>query len=292
MDSVVGLRETFEFDLNGFIILRGFLASNKVDRINAILDRQPAAKASHKFHFVTLDEVFLDLLVDPRVLDICHRWINPYFRFDHAWGVQHYPDEPNPTERKNLHGGPYQEMGFFQYHWHNASPTCPCILFSYILEPQRKGDGGFVLVPGSHKSNLGLPGYEIFNQLLEKDHSRASWLVQPELEAGDLLIFTEATMHGTDTWRVKDRRRRNLYYKYTYGFMGWPLSDNEELRTLRGMARNEEEQNLFRPPYVSTTTGNKLDWRPGTLVGKETLLQRARIALSIPKRVLTRRSLS
>jgi hypothetical protein len=274
MDSVIGLKELFEFDLNGYVVIRRFLSSKDVKHINAILDSQPTARASHKFHFVTLDRIFFDLLADPRVLDICHHWINPYFRFDHAWGVQHYPDEPNPSERKNLHGGPYQEMGFFQYHWHNASPTCTCILFSYILEPQCKGDGGFVLVPGSHKSNLGIPGYEIFNQVLERDHGRAPWVVQPELEAGDLLIFTEATMHGTETWRAADRRRRNLYYKYTYGFMGWPPSDNEELQQLRQLARTEQERNLLRAPYISTTTGNELDWRPGTIIREKTLLQK------------------
>jgi hypothetical protein len=280
LENIIGLKQLFEFDLNGFTVIPGFLSPKQVEHINGILDRQPTAKVSHKFGFVTVDEVFLDLLADPRVLDVCSQWINLYFRFDHAWGVQHYPNEPNPSERKNLHGGPYQEMGFFQYHWHKGAPTCTCILFTYVLEPQRKGDGGFVIVPGSHKSNLGLPGHEIFNQVLEKDHSNAPWVVQPELEAGDLLIFTEATMHGTETWQVKDRRRRNLYYKYSYGWAGWPPSDNEDLQKLRSLARNETEKNLFRPPYVSATTGNDLAWRPGTVSGEKTLFQRVRSVLS------------
>jgi len=265
MDNIKRLRQLFEFDLNGFIVLPGFLSSGDVYKINGILDRQPDARVAHKFHFVTLDEIFLDLLSAPEVLEICRTWVNPYFRFDHAWGVQHYPDEPNPSERKNLHGGPYQEQGYFQYHWHNGSPSCSCIVFSYILEPQRKGDGGLVIVPGSHKTNVGLSGQQVFRNLLDRDHGNAAWVVQPELEAGDLLIFTEAAIHGTETWKCPDRRRRNLYYKYSHGFMSWPLADDEETQQLRCLARTDVERNLLRPPYVSTTTGNRLDWRPTTI---------------------------
>jgi hypothetical protein len=106
-------------------------------------------------------------------------------------------------------------------------------------------------------------------------------VVQPELEVGDLLIFTEATMHGTETWRPTDRRRRNLYYKYSYGFMGWPPFDNEDSLKLRTMARNEQEKNLFRPPYVSATTGNVLEWRPNTIpAGEKSLLQKVRSRLT------------
>jgi hypothetical protein len=266
MNTLIGPKQVFEFDLNGFLVVRGFLSARIVTELNDILDRQPSARTAHKFHFVTLDERFIDLLVDPRVLEVCQRWINPYFRFDHAWGVQHYPNEPKSDERKNLHGGPYQEMGYFQYHWYNGAPTCSCIIFAYVLEPQRKGDGGFVVVPGSHKSNLGFSGPRIFSEFLQGDHENANWVFQPELEAGDLLIFTEATIHGTERWKISDRRRRNLYYKYGYGFMGWPPHDNDEIQQLRRMARSEQEANLFRPPYVSTTSGNELCWRPTTLL--------------------------
>ena len=69
--------------------------------------------------------------------------------------------------------------------------------------------------------------------------------------------------------------------------MGWPPSDNEEILTLRARARSEQERNLFRPPYVSTTTGNDLDWRPGTMVQTQTFVQRIRRVLSSSKDILT-----
>ncbi len=266
MASPIGLKELFEFDLNGYVVVKEFLAPDRVSYINGVLDSQPTARQAHKFRFMLTDPVFMDLMSDRRVLELCHNWIDPHFRFDHAWGVQHCPDEPNPSERENLHGGPYAEQCYFQYHWRNNRPTCTCLLFAYALEPQLPGDGGLVIVPGSHKSNLGLVGTQVFDQFLGGDPSAASWVVQPELHPGDLLIFTEAAMHGTETWKAPRRRRRNLYYKYGYGSMGWPPFDNAEVAELRRRARNEQEARLLRAPYVSTTVGNQHNWRQPTLL--------------------------
>jgi hypothetical protein len=273
MADLVGLNELFEFDLNGYVVIRGFLPRELVADMNRVLDSQPSARDAHKFDFILTHLMFMDVMSDRRILDVCHEWIDPFFRFDHAWGVQHYPNEPNPSERENLHGGPYAEQSCFQYHWKNDRPTCSCIIFAYALEPQLAGDGGFILVPGSHKSNLGLSGSQIAGRLLSRHQARTRFVAQPELDAGDLLIFTEATMHGTAAWNPLDRRRRNIYYKYGYGSMGWPPWDNPEAVELRRRARNEQERRLLRQPYVSTTTGNRLDWRTPTLVPDESMLR-------------------
>jgi hypothetical protein len=268
MATLIGVRELFEFDLNGYVIIRNFLSVDRVRYINQVLDSTPVVNHTHKFSFMLTDPIFMDLMSHRDILEVCNEWIDPFFRFDHAWGVQHSSNERNAGEGTNLHGGPYQEQSYFQYHWHNGRPTCTCIVFGYVLEPQLAGDGGFVVVPGSHKSNMGLGGFDVFRRILRSDHSRASWVVQPELQAGDLLIFTEAAMHGTKTWQAPDRRRRIIYYKYGYGSLGWPPFDNSEAMELRGRARTEQEQLLLRPPYVSTTTGNELKWREPTLLAR------------------------
>lgn len=264
---MIGPKETFEFDLNGFVIIRDFLSKEMVARLNDAIDAQPYAKQSHKFHFMKAGDVFLDLMSDRRVLELCKEWIDPHFRFDHAWGVQHYPNDPNSPRVENLHGGPFAEQGAFQYHWHRGKPRTTCILFAYVLEPQRPGDGGLALMPGSHKSNTEI-GIDVFNQYMGRDYHASPWIHRPDLNAGDLLIFTEATMHGTEAWKPTDRRRRNIYYKYCYGWMGWPPVDHEESVWLRANARNEQEKLLVRPPFVSETTGNELRWRGETLLAE------------------------
>lgn len=276
MSQFLTLRHKFEFDLNGFVVIKNFLSKEKVKQINDIIDATPEGKNSHKFPFMTKSEIFLDLMEDQRLLEVAHSWIDPHFRFDHAWGVQHHPSEANLARWENIHGGPFQEQKFFQYHWHNGSPTCTCILMTIVLEPQKENDGGFVLVPGSHKSNLGLPGFEIFQQVMGGKFGDETWLHQPVVDAGDLLIFTEATMHGTKVWKPESRRRRNLYYKYSYGSMSWPTTDLEERKELLSMAKNEQQRLLLRAPFVSETAGNELTWRRPTWIHPVSVAQKAK----------------
>ena len=57
------------------------------------------------------------------------------------------------------------------------------------------GQGGYVIVPGSHKSNFPVPDGV---QHLEGD--MLGLLHNPALEAGDVLLFTEAATHGAVPW--------------------------------------------------------------------------------------------
>ena len=55
-------------------------------------------------------------------------------------------------------------------------------------------DGGFAIVPGSHKSNEPTP-----NEVRSlEDH--LSLVEQPEMRAGDVLFFAETATHGTLPW--------------------------------------------------------------------------------------------
>ena len=48
----------------------------------------------------------------------------------------------------------------------------------------------------------------------------ADYVVQPELRAGDVLIFTEALIHGTQAWTA-DHERRTLLFKYSPPHSTW-----------------------------------------------------------------------
>ena len=51
----------------------------------------------------------------------------------------------------------------------------------------------------------------------------AHYVFQPEVEAGDALIFTEALVHGTMPWTA-DHERKALLYKYSPGHSSWSQS--------------------------------------------------------------------
>jgi hypothetical protein len=234
--------------------------------MNVAVDAALNGAKPFKFEFVTQDLTFLDFISDPRVLEICESWIDPYFRFDHAWGVQVCPGQEQIVD---LHAGPYQEQSFFQYHWHQGKPTCSCLVFALFLKPQNGSEGGLCVVPGSHKSNLGLSGEDVYEQLIGRDNLSVPWIMQPKMQAGDLLVFTEATMHGTQFWTNASDIRRSLYFKYCYGGMGWPPADGPEIAQLRSMARNEVEKRVLRPAYVAARVSPaEFRFRSRTLLGE------------------------
>ena len=98
------------------------------------------------------------------------------------------------------------------------------------------GDGGFIGVPGSHKANQPF-----------KPEPDSHLVVQPTLKAGDMLIFTEALMHGTRKW-VSPNRRRSLLYKYSPGYSTWGAADTGS--HFLDMAQTDIERALLRPPFV------------------------------------------
>lgn len=54
-------------------------------------------------------------------------------------------------------------------------------------------------------------------RLQERD---ADYVVQPKVDTGDLIIFTETLVHGNRAWTA-DHERRALLYKYSLGHSSW-----------------------------------------------------------------------
>lgn len=251
-------RLRFEFDLNGFVILRGVFSNAEVAKMNHVIDSdEVAATSSPKFTFITLDECFLDVITHKKILALCHLWVGHYFRFDHAWGFQ-VPPGPHNKKLENLHAGPFDEQGMFRYQWNpiDQRPESPCTNFSVALYPQLPGEGGIVFVPGSHKSNCAR-GSRVWHRYLKRTFENEHWVVQPELHEGDVVVFSEATVHGTQFWKP-ERPRRNLYFKFLSGYMTWLVHDSTEKQALLEMARNDFERALIEPAYVGTTIGEQM----------------------------------
>jgi hypothetical protein len=250
-----------DFHRSGFVVKPGFLGRRTLARINAVLDAEPYGWDQYKFHFLNKPAPFLDLISDKAILSICDQWIHPQFRFDHAWGVQFYPGRAARSVKAELHGGPRSDQGFFDYAWDGNGPRCLSLLFALVLEPQKAGDGGLVLVPGSHRRDF---------RVKAKSRLKPSDLLNPELNAGDLLIFTEALWHGTSPWLARGRRRRILYFKYCAGFATWsdPSDPHGELKVLQKAARTAVERRLFRGPYVGEFRGTRHSMRETTIAGR------------------------
>jgi len=258
----------FEFDLNGYCLIPNVLSTDKVDRMNELIIQAKLDSDIPKFLFIELDQIFYDLIFHPIALQLSDRWIDPYFRFDHCFGTHYAPDgSPN---RVNLHGGPYQSRSYFQYSWYNNRPKCSSVLFSYALHDQPGDSGGIVFLPGSHKLNYPITNH--VGDVLKKHYTSPAPFNQlptlhcPSFKKGDLLVFTEAAIHGTSQWTSTTSWRRHLNYKYCYGNMGWLPTETDLNFWLRKKAINSELQTaVLDMPYSSKMSGNVQQFRKPTL---------------------------
>ena len=78
---------------------------------------------------------------------------------------------------------------------------------TWALTDVGPGDGGFVCIPGSHKTNF-LPNLP---DDVRRQERLPDYVHQPPVRAGDVLIFTEALIHGSAPWRAGHERRALLY---------------------------------------------------------------------------------
>lgn len=180
-------------------------------------------------------------------MEICSYMLGVGFRFDHAFGIQYGPRTENGGGHEGLHAGPFANHGSFRYQWFAGKPHCGLLVFDYFLESVRRADGGLILVPGSHKLNLPLTGHDVYRNILEGSVD-AEWIHNPEMGAGDLLIFTEALIHGTRRWKPRDRRRRNIHMSYSPAYQASRHYD--QILKYLSLARSAAQKALLRPPYV------------------------------------------
>ena len=93
------------------------------------------------------------------------------------------------------------------YSHNQGQIRCSLLAVALQLSDTRAGDGGFCILPGSHKSNFAPPP-----EVLAYEEATEA-VVQPVLKKGDVVFFTEAATHGTLPWR-SDTERRTVLYRF------------------------------------------------------------------------------
>src|SRR6266542_6746999 len=92
------------------------------------------------------------VLAYPPTIEILKALLGEWLRFDHTFGM--HMTSATPVQ-EGLHGGSLENQRSFWYQWapggvmHNG-----LIKVLYPLNDVNPGDGGFICVPGSHKSNI------------------------------------------------------------------------------------------------------------------------------------------
>jgi hypothetical protein len=228
--AVPSVEEKFIFDLDGYIVIKDVLSMDEVDELNTIADEkmsQVSGKGGYRNvrRPSTWGLPYQRLLDHPKIMPYLLAFLGPKVRIDHDYSIF----MQKGAKRGGLHGGDNGHEGDHWYKYRDGVIRTGLTVVTFFTAPARKGDGGFACIPGTHKTNF-LNGIPRDVRAFERS---AHYVVQPEVEAGDALIFTEALVHGTMPW-MGDHERRAFLNKYSPGHSSWAntyydLDDYENL---------------------------------------------------------------
>jgi len=238
--------EKFIVDLEGYLVIKNVLSKDEMMEMNQVIDNGNRNGSPSRW-----GKLFNRLIDHPKILPYLIELIGPSVRLDHNYAVF----MQNGSSGSRLHGGEdgggYREEGDHWYKYRDGVIRNGLCVMAYNLTPAKLGDGGFTCIPGSHKSH--------FLRNLPDDvryfKRQVHYVVQPEVEAGDVVFFTEALIHGTTTW-TSEIERRSLLYKYSPGHSAYSgkyhnLDDYEEL--------SERQKLMLAPPSIGGRPNIKLD---------------------------------
>lgn len=262
-------RAKFLFDLRGYIVLRQVLSETEVKLANEAINRHEFHEREGSVRLATKEskfsgeggrydmagmlgwkngdnEIFRKLLVHPKLVPYLHLLVGKGYRLDHFPLIL---AQNKGTEGFGLHGGPITSSGNFipqlQYVCKNNEIYNSLLAVSFQLTDHNKDDGGFCVVPGSHKINFP-PLHELMQG--EDQELNNECIVQPCTKAGDVILFSEATIHGCLPWKA-DYQRRVALYRFSPSHLAFArgYSDSWPSEFLDGMT--DEQLTVMQPPY-------------------------------------------
>lgn len=235
--------ERFAFDLEGYLVVRQVLTADEVAALKAIALREcpaPAGAPPYRRAFgpTRWGRPYQALIDHPRIVPYLVELLGPKFRLDHDYTLF----LARGGRDQDLHGGISDENPDHGYGYRDGVIRCGLSVVTFCLTDAGAGDGGFCCIPGSHKSNFARSLPRDVREYRRIPH----YLVQPQVEAGDVILFTEALIHGTLPWTAEHQRVAVLY-KYSPGHSAWmkPCYDLANYPDL-----TEQQKRILAPPSV------------------------------------------
>lgn len=188
-------------------------------------------------------EAFREALTHRAIVPYLHELLGPGYRLDH--NPLCIAQDPG-AEGFEFHGGSTLDNGRWnwplQYEYSHGQMRCSLLAMTIPLTPVKEGEGGFCIIRGSHKSNYPAPA-SVKKYEVGTEHGYS-----PALEVGDVVLFSEATTHGTLPWKGA-KQRRTLIYRFAPATNGygrgytpaWPEN------YLEGMT--PAQRSTMEPPY-------------------------------------------
>ena len=222
--------QDYLFDLRGFIIIKEAVAAGLIDRLNQALDTYLDLKYLEwrgyvqRFdnngnagielqNIVEGGQPFEELIDHPAWRDRLLRYCG-----EKDWYVEGlFIDECFASVRRTggyfpFHTGSEDGVMRGQYRFVNGHFRCGQVNMLLALNDIGPGDGGTMVIPGSHKANFIHPGVTAGWDETQKIDTVAGAL-EVHLNRGDALLFVDAMSHGAST-RTNPGERRVVIYRY------------------------------------------------------------------------------
>ena len=187
--------ENYLFDLRGYLHLEGALTGDEVKDLNYCLDAIPPLEPGdwyghvHAHTYGTVDglnlqqiyeagEPFERMIDHPAWIEKVKHFVGGEGTFDYAHGPlfidENFANFRQPGEAIGLHSGGYPPIMRNQFRYHRGRYMCGQINILVALTDIGPGDGGTMLIPGSHKSNFTHPDLDRHRMRPKVPLSRAS----------------------------------------------------------------------------------------------------------------------
>lgn len=119
-----------------------------------------------------------------------------------------------------LHAGwtPTHRPDTRRYYIEDGQIRCTDFIFFFYLTDVLPGDGGLIVLPGSHKCHFGKPSDMFYQDTYDNEGYIADFVPtgvhNVAARAGDVVVISERLIHGALSWKPKDRDRRFMIMRY------------------------------------------------------------------------------
>ncbi len=217
--------QRYLFDLHGYLHLRNALSAEEVASARAAAERYVATPPEELpegfgvdgkrfLHGFAFDRALERLALHPSTWPIVTELTRRRPRL--ASGTLQVDDaSEGASEAMRLHCA-RDDFGWdaIRYEVRDGRIFCDhTVVFPYLSDVH-PGDGGLVVVPGSHKSMFERPP-ELFNHgMVETLDEVPEGVVNITPRAGDMVVMNELVTHGVLPWTPRDRGRMILVLRY------------------------------------------------------------------------------
>ena len=195
--------ENYCFDVAGYLHVPGVLTREEIDVLYQRLDKNEQTQGMLSWPKAER-EPFRNLLIHPKLVWYLNQIIGYGFRLDQepTWIYNAANQVITP-----LAGGNEPQDPARTYYFQNGRRYCQSVRAIWALTDVEKGDGGFVMVPCTHKSRVETPVDIVTGE------DDMGLIFQPSLKAGDLLLVAGNALQGMRPWQGKEQQSL-LSYSY------------------------------------------------------------------------------